>query len=218
MNVNMNSKPATRLISPQPYNLYQPSNIITILSFFSPIILMVLVLSHSIFSQNVKGLFYLVFAALGLGIRSFFIQSQGGSIGPNESRGEKGYIRYGKYGSSTLTIFLFAFTFIYLLVPMFVGGVMNWLIILVLCSYICLDVGIKMMYSWINISKDFSSVMANFITGGLFGAVCLYIMYLLHLEKYMYFSDEVKNGTICSRPQQQTFKCLVYKNGQLVQS
>ena len=218
MNVNMNSKAGTRMASPEPYNLYQPSNIITILSFFSPIILMVLVLSHSIFSQNVKGLFYLVFAAIGLGIRSLFIQSQGGSIGPNENRGEKGYIRYGKYGNATLTIFLFAFTFVYLLVPMFVGGVTNWLIILVLCIYICLDVGMKIVYSWINMSKDFTSILADFITGVFFGSFCLYIMYLLHLEKYMYFGDEVNNGTICSRPQQQTFKCLVYKNGQLVQS
>ena len=195
-----------------PYNLYQTSNVISFLGLFSPLVLIIMVLSQSIFSQNVKGLVYLVFVAMALGVRSWIIQTNGGTIGDKE------FIRYGKYGNSTLTVFLFAFTMIYLFIPMYQSGVINWIVVFVLFSYIFLDIAVKVVYKWIKLPNDMGSVIGDFVGGGFAGVIVLTLMYLLHIEKYMFFSDAVLNGTVCSRPQQQTFKCLVYKNGQLVQN
>ena len=47
--------------SNQPLLIFQPYNMITFLSYFSPIILATIILSSSFFYQNVKGLFYLFF-------------------------------------------------------------------------------------------------------------------------------------------------------------
>ena len=57
--------------SNQPLLIFQPYNMITFLSYFSPIILATIILSSSFFYQNMKGLFYLFFLIVVATFRSF---------------------------------------------------------------------------------------------------------------------------------------------------
>jgi len=200
----------------KPFYMYQTSNQVSMLGILSQYFLVILVLSYSIFLKNINAGFYCLFAWIAYQFRNIVIKDNGGKIGPNESGDIN--VRYSNYGSSTFSIFLFAFTIVYLLAPMFQTGAINWIFVVVLFTYFCLDIFVKISYKWIRIPNDINSILGNIVSGAFAGGVALAIMVVLHLEKYLFFIDSVQNGTVCSRPKQQTFKCLVYKNGQLVNS
>ena len=84
--------------------LYQPMNIISFLSFFSPIILATIITSPSIIFQNFKGLIYLGFligcSLLRLGFSLLFKVAPGADDGSVCSA-----IQYTKYGNNTFSTF-----------------------------------------------------------------------------------------------------------------
>ena len=59
------------------------------------------------------------------------------------------------------------------------------------------------------------------LLGGMVGFMLGIFWYVLfHMSGYdslLYFDDYVSNKTVCNRPRKQTFKCSVYKNGELIQ-
>ena len=100
-----NTQPSPDGGSNQPLLIFQPYNMITFLSYFSPIILATIILSSSFFYQNVKGLFYLFFLIVVATFRSFILQM----FGAEKNKPDKcGFVRYGSYGNSTFTTFVFA--------------------------------------------------------------------------------------------------------------
>ena len=44
------------------------------------------------------------------------------------------------------------------------------------------------------------------------------LFYMTGHADLLYFNDLISNNVICSRPQKQTFKCSIYKNGELVKN
>jgi hypothetical protein len=68
----------------------------------------------------------------------------------------------------------------------------------------------------------FCTPISGVIFGSLFGFLLGSIWYLIfHKNGYdslLYFDELKSNKVMCSRPSNQTFKCSVYKNGQLVSS
>jgi hypothetical protein len=58
-------------------------------------------------------------------------------------------------------------------------------------------------------------LLASLIMGSLFGLLWAYLISLTKTTTLQYFSGTAENE-VCSSPSKQTFKCNVYKNGQLV--
>lgn len=56
----------------------------------------------------------------------------------------------------------------------------------------------------------------NVLGGSIAGYVWVTIIYTLNLTNYLYFNMLSSNAMTCSVPKQQTFKCTVYKNGQVM--
>ena len=48
------------------------------------------------------------------------------------------------------------------------------------------------------------------------GIAWFYLLYTQGYESMLYFGETLSNNAICSRPSRQTFRCDVYKNGQLI--
>ena len=77
---------------------------------------------------------------------------------------------------------------------------------------------IKVSNSCINSQKAASFFIGDVIGGGGLGAAVATLMYSSSLQKYLFINTGGSTKEVCSMPSKQTFKCSVYKNGELVKS
>jgi hypothetical protein len=56
----------------------------------------------------------------------------------------------------------------------------------------------------------------NILLGFVSSALIVTFMYAGGSSKYLFFNEVASNKTVCYKPDNQTFKCAVYKNGELV--
>jgi hypothetical protein len=195
-----------------PLLLFQPFNIIVFLSFFSPIILAVSMVLVSFMFQNLKGLIYLGFLFVAVIIRSFVYNYTGDK--PSRFDGTIcTSIQFTKYGNSSLSVFVFAFTIMYIFLPMFVNGGDNYIIFSFLLLYAFLDMMLKFYKKCILTISDIS---INILSGLGLSALIVSLLYLGGSSKFLFFNEISSNKEMCSMPTKQTFKCSVYKNGELV--
>ena len=124
-------------------------------------------------------------------------------------------IQYSKYGNPTFSAFVFAFTIMYLSLPMFSNGAPNFWIFLSLISYFFIDMFVKLYKNCIVQRGD---LFLNVLLGLASSALIVSLMYSGGSGKYLFFNEVSSNKEICYKPKEQTFKCSMYKNGQLVSS
>jgi len=197
------------------YILWQPRNLIFFLAFFSSIILVILIVSMSFLFQNFKGLIYLGFVLGAAIIRRYVLEFSGAEeFKPDHTICTA--IQFSKYGNTTFSTFIFAFTFMYLCMPMFQNGSVNWVIFSGLLFYIFLDLGIKIYAGCLSLTTSASAIFIDLLAGMSFGVLISSIMYGTGNGKYMFFNETSSEKEICNMPKKQTFKCAVYKNGELV--
>uniref|UniRef100_A0A6C0ER14 Uncharacterized protein n=1 Tax=viral metagenome TaxID=1070528 RepID=A0A6C0ER14_9ZZZZ len=214
MSNQINSSSVSGGISNTPLKLFQPFNIIVWLSFYSPIILAVCMVSLSFVFQNFKGLIYLAFL-IGICVVRSFVYSMSGST-PIVSDGTIcTSVQYSKYGNPTFSAFVFAFTIMYLSLPMFSNGALNFWVFSGLLVYFFLDMFIK-IYKKCTIQTG--DLFLNVLLGLASSAFIVTMMYAGGSGKYLFFNEVSSNKEICSMPKKQTFKCNVFKNGELIGS
>jgi hypothetical protein len=106
-----------------------------------------------------------------------------------------------------------AFTLLYLLLPMLSNNQINFWIIGTIVSIFAVDAYVKLQY--------LCTVPRGIVIGAVVGASLGTLWYLLlklnKFESLLFFNDLTSNNVVCKRPQNQTFKCSVYKNGQVIQ-
>jgi hypothetical protein len=205
-----------------PLLLFQPFNIIVFLSFFSPIIIATIVTATSFMSQNANGFVYLGFLLAVVVVRSFVylitgsnqINTLDGSICTS--------VQYSKYGNSAFSSFVIAFTMVYLFLPMFMNDNVNYFVFSILIAYFFLDIFVK---TFKNCITSYNDLLLNVLFGFSIGATIVTLMYAGGSGQYLFFDssspnfiNSSSNGVKCNMPTKQTFKCAVYKNGQLVNS
>ena len=144
-----NSTIKTGGIQEKPLELFQPMNIIIFLSFYSPIILAIGVTGMSFIFQNFKGLIYLGFLIGCCVVRNYvYAMSVSSNKKTTEMSGGSGdicnSIQFSKYGNPTFSSFVFAFTIMYLSLPMFSNGAPNYWVFSSLVSYFLVDMFIKL--------------------------------------------------------------------------
>jgi len=197
------------------YNISQPLNFIFFISFFSPIILVIVVVSMSFIFQNFKGLIYLGFI-LGVVIIRSYVLKYSGSPEMKVDGTICTAVQFSKYGNATFSTFVFAFTLMYLCMPMFQNGSVNWSLFSVLLFWIFLDVGIKVYQKCLSLTGNMGSIFVDLLAGMSLGVLISTIMFATGNGKYMFFNETSSDKEICSMPKKQQFKCAVYKNGELV--
>lgn len=199
----------------QPLQIDQPYNIVIFLSFFSPIILVSLVTFLSFVFQNFKGLIYLGYILAAAMLRYYVYYISGGTPDNNTGAAICGSIKYSTYGNTTFSVFIFAFTLMYLFLPMFINNAANWWIFSLLLGYGILDVFIKYQHQCYT---GISEILLNALYGLTISSVFIIAMYSGGASKYLFF-NEMNTGTdTCSKPANQQFKCKAYKNGELLGS
>ena len=197
-----------------PLILFQPFNLIVFLSFYSPIILATSLVGLSFVFQNFKGFIYLGFL-LGACVVREYIYRMAGSNPIINDRTICTSIQYSKYGNPTFSAFVFAFTIMYLSLPMFANDSVNFWVFSSILVYFCLDMFIKIYKGCILKMGD---LFLNVLFGVFSSALIVSLMWTGGSGKYLFFNEVSSNKEICSQPKEQTFKCSLFKDGTLVGS
>ena len=243
-------------------SIYNPSEIIKYLAFYSPIILIVGVVSLSFIFQNFKGIFYLGVLLLLVVCREFVylkmkrsvsnqIQPQAGATAAAVDKaaaktdavntitkattpiitGGKGKQKIYKGGASpdcmtvlystnlrsngSYSAFIFAFTLTYIFLPMFINKNINVWMVVGLTMYFIFDTFVKNRSGCV----DSSNAFVNVLVGSAISATLVCTMINTPgLSNLLFFNDYSSNKEVCTMPKNQTFKCAVYKNGELIGS
>ena len=198
----------------EPLQLFQPMQFVVFLTFFSPIILAVSITSLSFMFQNFKGLIYLGFLLAVCIVRNYIYMLSGSPPIVND-RTICNSVQYSKYGNPTFSAFVFAFTIMYLSMPMFSNGAANLWVFVSLVAYACVDIFIKV---YKNCIPKMSDLFLNVLMGLVSGAAIVSLMYIGGSGKYLFFNEVSSNKDICYQPKEQTFKCNLFRNGEMVGS
>ena len=192
--------------------LSNPMNIIQFLVFYSPVVLAIIILILPTAAGSPKGVIYL-FLLLGICFLRIFI-FQLFNLDPYSNDGTVcTMIQYGNYGNSYISVFVISFTLLYLCMPMIINSAANYIVIALLLLYLFVTIGI-LFYR--NCIKSNSQVFINILLGACMGALIPAFFYMGESQRYLFFNEMSNNMDVCSMPSKQTFKCNVYKNGQLI--
>ena len=191
--------------------LSNPINIIEFLAFYAPVILATIVFVIPTAVMYAKGAIYLALL-IGVCFLRIFLYSLFAKDPYYNDNTVCTMVKYSDYGNSYISIFVIAFTFMYLCTPMFYNNSVNYAVLALLILYLCLTIGV---FFYRNCIKNKTEVFMNILLGATFGTVIPIFFYLGQSSKYLFF-NEYSSGDICSMPSKQTFKCNVYKNGELI--
>jgi len=201
-------------VSNTPLLFFQPFNIIIWLAFFSPIIVSVVMLSLSFVFQNFKGFIFLGYL-LGTCLVRNYVYVLSGSLPLKPDNTICTSIQYSKYGNPTFSSFVFAFTIMYISMPMFLNGEVNFWIFGGLLGYFFLDMFIKMYKKCVIKTSD---LFLNVLLGLASSALIVTLMYAGGSSKFLFFNETSSTKEVCSVAKNQNFKCSIYKSGELVSS
>ena len=193
------------------------SNILQLFSAISPLLLGFFLVMSSLFNLNLKGLVYLAGVLLASAVNLLVMAIIKNPKSPNRNFACN-MIEYptivNLYDSPSISSVFIAFTTAYLLLPMKFNEQINYPVLASLLFLLGMD--------GYNKVRLFCTPISGVIFGSLFGFLLGSIWYLIfHKNGYdslLYFDELKSNKVMCSRPSNQTFKCSVYKNGQLVSS
>jgi hypothetical protein len=209
------SKVESTFINKQYLAAINMPNVFSLLSLFSPYLIVFLILFNSIINSNIKGLIYLCGILILFIFVLFFQKMLMGSdmLNTPDKMCTLFNLNLSLNSIPSFNVSLITYTLIYLLVPMIVNKSINYIFITVL-SIILISSTIDRIY------KNCTTILGA-ITGGFLGFVwgILYYMIISSTNSNLtYYDDFISNKVACSRPTEQKFKCSVYKNGELLQT
>jgi hypothetical protein len=192
--------------------LSNPKNIITFLSLFSPIIVAFVLVCMSFIFQNFKGFVYLGFLLGVVIIRTYVYQGAGAK---EFTRGSSmcDSVQYTKYGNGTFSSFVLAFTMMYLFIPMFMSYGTNYWVVTIFLVYFFADIFVKVKNNCVPYS---AYLFLDVLAGAISASIIISLMYFGGSANFLFFNEMSGSAETCSMPSKQTFKCAVYKNGELV--
>ena len=190
------------------------SNLLQFISFLSPTLLVFFLFLSSLFNENLKGLIYLA-GVLIASIINVVLMNLIGSASPPDAAFSCNVFDIpfvSNFNSPSPSSMLITFTIAYLVLPMKYNNQMNYAVLLVLLAMLGIDIVTKVQ----NKCTNYGGSIFGALVGFLFGAMWYTFFHATGYDSLLYFDELQSNNVMCSRPSKQTFKCSVYKNGQLI--
>ena len=193
-------------------------NIFQLLSFIGPLLIGFFLVIMSIFNQDIRGLMYLAGVLLASLVNALLMAL----IGDERSTGTPPLFcsvfnlteAQTLYKSPSPTMMFLAFTAVYLILPMQKNGNTNYAVVVLLLALLGIDWVTKVQAG----CTSNSGAALGIVTGALLGMAWYTIIYQSEYKNLLYFNALNSNKLMCDRPSKQTFKCSVWKNGQLISS
>jgi len=188
-------------------------NVFKLFSAISPILLVFFLVVSSLFNQDLKGLIYLAGLLLACVI-NLFAMNHIGSTKTNNIDVICDLFDFPKTGfnSPNLTSMIISFTTLYVLLPMNYNNSMNYGVVAFFLCLFSVDTFTKIKYS----CTTGSGIVLGTLVGGLLGLLWYSMLKNSGHSSLLYFDELQTNKVKCSKPDKQTFKCSVYRNGELI--
>jgi hypothetical protein len=192
-------------------------NIYAYFSSLSPLYISAYLLISSVSNGDIgKSGMFIAGIVLVLFIHSIIAMSIGGKYGENNSNKYKlecNFIQVpllSEYMIPNLNSTLLAFIFTYLIMPMQTYNSYNSFLLGIIITFFGINAVSKVLHGCTSMVGIMISLVIGFIIG-----FAWYSVVLTSNPKLLFFSSE-GGDPICSRPSKQTFKCKVYKNGEVI--
>jgi len=192
------------------------SNLLKLFSLLSPLLLVFFMVMLSLFNQDIKGLVYLAGVLLACVVNVIVAGTIKSTPDPNASVvcGVFNLPGASQYNSPATSSVMLAFTIAYLLLPMRFNNEMNYIVLIALLCLFGLDAYTKVDSLCTPASGTVLGGLLGFMLGGLWFA----LFHMSGFDSLLYFETYSSNRVFCEKPSKQTFKCRVFKNGQLISS
>jgi hypothetical protein len=197
----------------------QSVNLGTISKYYTniaPIIVTSFLVMSSVFNLDGKGFVWLILAAIGLVLVWVAQNIIKKTDDPERAKRCMSLWGFGMTIPSSTSFFL-SFTLFYFLYPMIDNKDYNFGALAALILLYAMDAVFNFMnrcssddWKW-----NIVSIGAGTGLGALWGLMYYFIKSSIS-GKLVYFGGKASNGEYCSKPKQQTFKCNVYKNGEII--
>ena len=192
------------------------SNVLQFISLISPTLLIFFLFMSSLFNQNIKGLVYLS-GILLTSICNIFLMNLIASKMDDDAPllcnlFDIPYV--SMFNSPSPSSVLISFTIAYLCLPMLYNNQLNYGVIAFLGGLLGVDFLTKTTSRCTSIAGSILGALVGFLAG----AIWYTLFHITGYDSLLYFDELRSNNVLCSRPTKQTFKCSVYKNGELVSS
>jgi len=192
------------------------SNLIQLFSTLSPILIGFFFIMLSIVNQSVKGLIYisgaLIASVINLILMNVVRSPSNVSASAVCNLIELPFMT--RYNSPSMSSMFIAFTLAYIILPMKINNQVNYGIIISLLLALGLDGLTKIQ----NGCTNMMGTILGMVVGLILGALWFSLFHITGNDDLLYFNELKSNSVVCKKPSKQTFKCSVYKNGQLVSS
>ena len=192
------------------------SNILQLFAALAPLLLGFFLVMSSLFNQSLKGMVYLAGVLMASVINIFLMNQIKSPVSDKASLScnlvDLPFIT--EFNSPAPSSLFIAFTIAYLVLPMKYNNNMNYVILASLLGLFGIDAITKIQNNCTTAGGSFLGALVGFILGSIWYT-------LFHVSGYdslLYFDELESNNVTCSRPSKQTFKCSVYKNGELISS
>ena len=192
------------------------SNMLQFFSFISPTLLVFFMFMSSLFNQNLKGLVYLAGLLIASIFNIFFMNMIGSGRDENEAFSCSIFDipHVSQYNSPYPSSLIIAFTLAYLVLPMKYNNQMNYAVL----GFLLILLGIDILTKVQNKCTTYAGSVLGGLVGFLLGTVWYIFFHGAGFDSLLYFDELRSDNVVCSKPTKQTFKCSVYKNGELVSS
>ena len=193
------------------------TNLFQFISAILPLLLTFFMVMISIFNQDLKGMVYLAGILITSVLNIFLLNIIKSKKDENSAASCNLFnlpFNLSNYNVPALNSVLISFTIAYLILPMRASNQTNYVLIAALLSIFAIDGISKIM----NKCTTIVGVIIGLLTGFLFGSLWYTLFHSTGYNSLLYFDQVVSNKVYCSRPKNQSFKCAVYKNGELIKT
>jgi hypothetical protein len=189
------------------------------LTTMSPFILTSFLILSSCFNQDAKGFVWMGLVGAGLGL-VYIVQNIYASMHDPIPASRCEALWGLGFRAPSATSFFLAFTLAYFLAPMYSNNDYNFSAIAVLLLLYMMDA----VFNYMNRCADADdknganmiSIGLGSVMGLLMGGTSYFVIKEHVSPKLVYFSGAASNGEYCTKAKKQTFKCNVYKNGEII--
>jgi hypothetical protein len=173
----------------------------------SPLFITTFMIMTSIFNGDIKAFLWLVFVLVGIGAIAI-------SLKPEESCRGALLPLFANFKYLSVSTFFIVFTMTYMMAPMFNTNDWNYFVIVGFLSILIMDTMTK--FTFLPNCTSRLGIVWGVLIGVLYAIICYLAIHLSGGDKFLYFNTISSNNVYCSKPKKQTFKCYVYKNGEII--
>lgn len=110
------------------------------------------------------------------------------------------------------------FTFAYLMWPMMPPAQSQGLVNPMILIFTLFGTIINSVFQYTRKCSDEVGIFMGIVIGLFFGTIWFWMWFAFNRKDLLFFNELVSSNAVCSRPNKQTFKCSVYKGGELLSS